>query len=174
MNIASITTQLFMIPLPDVLTDARHGDHTHFQLVTATVTLEDGSQGTGYTYTGGKGGHAIQAMIKHDLAPAILGRDGTDIHNIWDFLEGHIHSQTIIVPDGGDWVVFCLFYDCETGKIIAFLFQLLSPFQVALGGHATLPKIAHGRRASRARPSQWRSPACCPQHPPAARPWHGG
>jgi L-alanine-DL-glutamate epimerase-like enolase superfamily enzyme len=91
MNIASFTTRLFVIPLPDVLTDARHGDHTHFQLVTATVTLEDGSQGTGYTYTGGKGGHAIQAMIEHDLAPAILGRDGTDIHSIWDFLEGHIH-----------------------------------------------------------------------------------
>ena len=91
MNIASITSQLFVIPLPEVLTDARHGDHTHFQLVTATVTLEDGSQGTGYTYTGGKGGHAIQAMIEHDLAPAILGRDGTDIHSIWDFLEGHIH-----------------------------------------------------------------------------------
>ena len=91
MKIASIASRLFIIPLPEVLTDARHGDHTHFQLVTATVTLEDGSQGTGYTYTGGKGGHAIQAMIEHDLAPAILGRDGTDIHSIWDFLEGHIH-----------------------------------------------------------------------------------
>ena len=55
------------------------------------MTLEDGSQGTGYTYTAGKGGHAIQAMIEHDLAGAILGRDGSDIHSIWDFLEGHIH-----------------------------------------------------------------------------------
>lgn len=91
MNITSITPRLFVVPLPEVLTDARHGDHTHFQLVTTTVTLEDGSEGTGYTYTGGKGGHAIHAMIEHDLAPALLGKDGTDIDSIWDFLEGHIH-----------------------------------------------------------------------------------
>lgn len=90
-KIASITPRLFVVPLPEVMTDAKHGDHTHFQLVTATITLEDGSQGTGYTYTGGKGGHAIQAMIEHDLAPALLGRDGTDIHGIWEFLQWHVH-----------------------------------------------------------------------------------
>jgi L-alanine-DL-glutamate epimerase-like enolase superfamily enzyme len=90
-TIVSITPRLFVVPLPEVMTDARHGDHTHFHLVTATVTLADGSQGTGYTYTGGKGGHAIVAMIEHDLAPALLGKDGTDIDGIWDFLEAHIH-----------------------------------------------------------------------------------
>ncbi len=52
-NIRVVTASLFTVPLPEVLTDARHGDHTHFQLVTVTVTLEDGSEGTGYTYTGG-------------------------------------------------------------------------------------------------------------------------
>jgi L-alanine-DL-glutamate epimerase-like enolase superfamily enzyme len=90
-KITSITPRLFVIPLPEVLTDARHGDHTHFQLVTVTVTLEDGSQGAGYTYTGGKGGHAIQAMIEHDIAPALIGRDGTDIGGIWEFQQEHIH-----------------------------------------------------------------------------------
>ena len=90
-RITSITPRLFVVPLPEVMADARHGDHTHFQLVTVTVTLEDGSRGTGYTYTGGKGGHAIRAMIEHDLAPALLARDGTDIPGIWDFLQWHIH-----------------------------------------------------------------------------------
>jgi L-alanine-DL-glutamate epimerase-like enolase superfamily enzyme len=79
------------VPLPEVLSDAKHGDHTHFELVTATITLDDGSEGTGYTYTGGKGGHAIKAMIEHDLAPALIGKDGEDIEDIYDFMEWHIH-----------------------------------------------------------------------------------
>jgi len=90
-KIKKIAARLFKVPLPEVLSDAKHGDHTHFELVTATVTLEDGSEGTGYTYTGGKGGYAIKAMIEHDLAPALLGQDGAAIESIYDFMEWHIH-----------------------------------------------------------------------------------
>lgn len=90
-NISKINVRLFQVPLPEVLSDAKHGDHYHFELVTATVTLEDGSEGTGYTYTGGKGGYAIKAMIEHDLAPALVGRNGTDIEALYDFMEWHIH-----------------------------------------------------------------------------------
>ena len=90
-SIQNIETKLFEVPLPEVLSDAKHGDHFHFQLVTCTITLADGTEGTGYTYTGGKGGHAIHAMIQHDLAPALLGKDGTNIGAIYDFMEWHIH-----------------------------------------------------------------------------------
>lgn len=90
-NISSLKVRLFQVPLPEVLSDAKHGDHYHFELVTTTITLEDGSEGTGYTYTGGKGGYAIKAMIEHDLAPALIGRDGADIEAIYDFMEWHIH-----------------------------------------------------------------------------------
>ena len=90
-EICKIETRLFEVPLPEVMSDAKHGDHFNFELVTVTVTLEDGSHGTGYTYTGGKGGRAIRAMIEHDMAPALIGKDGTDIDGIADFLEWHIH-----------------------------------------------------------------------------------
>lgn len=90
-HISAVNTRLFEVPLPEVLTDAKHGEHSHFQLVTATVTLADGSEGTGYTYTGGKGGRAIHAMIEHDMAPALIGKDGSDIAGNWDFLEWHVH-----------------------------------------------------------------------------------
>ncbi|MRT92024.1 mandelate racemase/muconate lactonizing enzyme family protein [Ancylomarina sp. 16SWW S1-10-2] len=90
-SISNIKVQLFKVPLPEVLSDAKHGDHYHFELVTATVVLEDGSEGTGYTYTGGKGGYAIKAMIEHDLAPAIIGKDANKIDEIYDFMEWHIH-----------------------------------------------------------------------------------
>lgn len=89
--IQSITTRLFEVPLAEVLTDAKHGDHTYFELITVTITLEDGTQGTGYTYTGGKGGFAIKAMVEHDFTDELIGKDGTDIEAIYDFMEWHVH-----------------------------------------------------------------------------------
>jgi len=90
-TIENIELQLFNVPLDEVLTDAKHGDHTHFELVTVTIKLSDGSQGTGYTYTGGKGGRAIEAMIRHDLAPFIMGKDGSEIEALYDAMQWHVH-----------------------------------------------------------------------------------
>ena len=90
-RIDSIKAHLFKVPLTDVLADAKHPPHTCFELVTVTVTLEDGSEGTGYTYTGGKGGYAIKAMIEHDLVPALIGQDGLDVEALADRMEWQIH-----------------------------------------------------------------------------------
>lgn len=90
-SIRKIETKLFKVPLPEVLSDAKHGDHFHFELVTVTITLEGGVSGTGYTYTGGKGGHAIKAMIEHDFTSVLLDKDGLDIPYLYDFMEWHIH-----------------------------------------------------------------------------------
>ena len=90
-RIKSVDCKLFRVPLPEVMNDAKHGDHTHFELITSTITLEDGSTGTGYTYTGGKGGNSIKAMVDYDIAPALIGKDGTDVEGIYDFMEWHMH-----------------------------------------------------------------------------------
>ena len=90
-RIEDIRAQLFRVPLRQVMTDAKHGAHTHFELVTVTIRTADGQEGTGYTYTGGKGGHAIFATIEHDLAPFLLGRDAADIDAIYDAMWWHIH-----------------------------------------------------------------------------------
>jgi L-alanine-DL-glutamate epimerase-like enolase superfamily enzyme len=90
-KIQSVCARYFAVPLREVLTDAMHGDHSHFELVTATVKLDDGSEGTGYTYTGGRGGRAIQAMIAHDLAPFISDRDAHDVEAMHDAMQWHVH-----------------------------------------------------------------------------------
>ncbi|MBU2329003.1 MAG: mandelate racemase/muconate lactonizing enzyme family protein [Alphaproteobacteria bacterium] len=90
-KISTIEVRLFHIPLAEVLVDAKHGDHHHFELITATVTLENGATGTGYTYTGGKGGHAIAAMIEHDLAPFLIGRDAEPVEELYDAMQWHVH-----------------------------------------------------------------------------------
>lgn len=89
--ITKVEPRLFHVPLDEVLVDAKHGAHTHFELVTCTITLDDGSSGTGYTYTGGKGGHAIAAMIAHDLAPMLVGQDADGIETLYDAMLWHIH-----------------------------------------------------------------------------------
>ena len=82
--IRSVEAKLFRVPLREVLVDAAHGDHTHFELVTVTLATEGGREGTGYTYTGGKGGRAILAMVEHDLAPLLSGADSACVEALWD------------------------------------------------------------------------------------------
>ena len=90
-SIRSVEPRLFKVPLAEVLADAKHGDHTHFELITATVRLDDGTEGTGYTYTGGRGGRAVLAMIEHDLAPLLTGQDADDVEALYEAMQWHIH-----------------------------------------------------------------------------------
>ena len=89
--IAKVEARCFAVPLSEVLTDAKHGDHSHFELITVTVTLADGSAGTGYTYTGGRGGRAILSVIEHDLAPFLIGQDGTAVEALNAAMAWHLH-----------------------------------------------------------------------------------
>ena len=89
--IEDVRIRRFEVPLAEVLTDAKHGDHTHFELITATVSTADGFEGTGYTYTGGKGGRAIEAMTAHDLAPFLKGQDDADVEGLHDAMQWHVH-----------------------------------------------------------------------------------
>ena len=72
MKIKSVNNRIYRIPLSEALEDAKHGIHTHFELITVTIQLEDGSEGTGYTYTGGRGGISIKAMLDADIKPFLL------------------------------------------------------------------------------------------------------
>lgn len=90
-SISNITTRLFKVALSETLTDAQHGDHTHFDLITVTIELANGETGTGYTYTGGRGGKAICSLIDCDMIPILLGQDGGKVEEINQMLEGYLH-----------------------------------------------------------------------------------
>lgn len=90
-TIATIEPHLFHVPLKETLSDASHGDHTHFELVTVTITLDSGQSGTGYTYTGGFGGRAIKAMVEHDIAPGLVMLEVDDVEAIHDKLQRMLH-----------------------------------------------------------------------------------
>ena len=90
-EIQAVEARLFRVPLAEVMSDAKHGDHTHFELITATIRLANGDEGTGYTYTGGRGGRSILALIEHDLGPFLVGQECDDIDALYDGLQWHIH-----------------------------------------------------------------------------------
>lgn len=90
-EISTIKVQRFGVPLAEVLVDAMHGEHTHFELITVTIRDSDGIEGTGYSYTGGKGGHAIVAMLQHDIVPFLQGRDADDVEALYDAMQTHVH-----------------------------------------------------------------------------------
>ena len=89
--IASLDVRVFRIPLDEPLQDAKHGLQVDYELVTVTVRRGDGLEGTGYTYTIGAGGHAIKAMIDHDLAPMITGHDSEPIDALFDEMQAGLH-----------------------------------------------------------------------------------
>lgn len=89
--ISSVKTEYYRIPLAHPLVDASHGTHTYFELVLCRIALKDGSEGVGYTYTGGSGGRAIAAMIEYDLKPRLEGLDSRNIELIWADMQKQLH-----------------------------------------------------------------------------------
>ena len=87
-SIRSVTAKHYRVPLAEVLYDAKHGNHTHFELITAEITLESNLTGEGYTYTGGKGGSAIHRLVVDDLAPTLIGHDADKVEELWKMLSG--------------------------------------------------------------------------------------
>jgi len=61
--IQSIEAGFYRIPLPVVLTDSTHGEMKAFELNTVRVRDADGAEGVGYTYTVGRNGAAIDAIL---------------------------------------------------------------------------------------------------------------
>src|SRR5215831_12142908 len=83
MTIAFIGVDHYRIPLPVVLSDSTHGDIGEFEI--ATVRLRDaaGAEGVGYTYTVGKGGAAVAALVERDLRPLLIGAEADRIEALW-------------------------------------------------------------------------------------------
>ncbi len=84
MKIEGIETAYHRLPL-EPMGDAGHGAIDSEELVTVVVRA-DGVAGEGYAYTIGRGGRAIQAVIDHDLAPLLVGRDAHDIDRLWSLM----------------------------------------------------------------------------------------
>ena len=109
MKIERVETTYYRLPL-EPMGDAGHGAIDTEELITLSLHAE-GLTGHGYTYTIGRGGRAIKALIDHDIAPLIQGRDAGDIRGLWDLMwqrllyvgRGGIASFAVAAVDVALW-----------------------------------------------------------------------
>ena len=88
MRISDIEFQLSRIPLPGGTWGDQIHTVTHIEIVTADITADDGSTGTGFTHTSGVGGRTILAMLE-ELRPTLLGKPAhprSVWHDAWHYL----------------------------------------------------------------------------------------
>jgi L-alanine-DL-glutamate epimerase-like enolase superfamily enzyme len=90
-KIQTLETHYYKLPLDEVLVDAKHGNHSHFELIITQVFDEDGTFGTGYTYTGGRGGKAILSMLEADLTPFVQGMHSENVEHVYDEMQWYLH-----------------------------------------------------------------------------------
>ncbi len=65
------------------------------ETVMVTVRCDDGSAGTGYTYTIGTGGSSIVALLRDHLTPRLIGRDPQQFEAIWRDLFFSTHATAV-------------------------------------------------------------------------------
>ena len=58
------------------------------------LTMDDGAQGAGYSYTIGTGGSSVVALLRDHLAPRLIGRDPACIEAIWRDLLFATHATS--------------------------------------------------------------------------------
>lgn len=84
MEIERIDTAYYRLPL-EPMGDAGHGAIDAEELITLTLHAE-GLKGHGYSYTIGRGGQAIRALIDHELTSMLVGQDARDIEGLWNLM----------------------------------------------------------------------------------------
>ena len=82
-RIASIEPGLYRIPLEAALSDSMHGEMLAFELNTVRVCDADGAEGVGYTYTCGRNGTAIDAILRRDFPELVIGQEADRIEALW-------------------------------------------------------------------------------------------
>ncbi|MEZ0171001.1 mandelate racemase/muconate lactonizing enzyme family protein [Microvirga sp. TS319] len=82
-RMTSIETGFYRIPLPTVLTDSMHGEMRAFELNTIRIRDSDGAEGVGYTFTVGRNGAAIDAVLTRELPEIMDGEEADEIERLW-------------------------------------------------------------------------------------------
>ena len=91
MIITGLETKHYRLPLTTTMTDATHGDMTHFEVIMVRLETDTGVEGLGYTYTIGWGGDAVRSLIDEALKPLLLGANPRQIEQLWEQMWWRLH-----------------------------------------------------------------------------------
>ena len=125
-TIINAKSHIYRVPLKEPLVDAMHGLQSFFEIITVTIEVKSGLIGCGYTYTGGRGGMSIKAMLDQDILPNVIGLDASNIDGIYDKLFWYVHyvgrggisSFAISALDIALWDIKCRFADKSLVEMI--------------------------------------------------------
>jgi L-alanine-DL-glutamate epimerase-like enolase superfamily enzyme len=82
-KLTSIEPGFYRIPLPVTLTDSTHGEMRAFELNTIRLRDADGAEGIGYTFTVGRNGGAIDAVLTREMTEIFAGAEADCIEQLW-------------------------------------------------------------------------------------------
>ncbi|WP_262299253.1 mandelate racemase/muconate lactonizing enzyme family protein [Microvirga sesbaniae] len=138
-RITSIEPGFYRIPLPTVLTDSMHGEMRAFELNTVRIRDADGAEGVGYTFTVGRNGAAIDAVLARELTEIMDGEEADEIERLWHKAWWALHYG----GRGGPTVLALSAFDMALWDLKAKRANL--PLWKALGGFdAKVPCYAGG------------------------------
>src|SRR3712207_7865640 len=90
-RISSIEPGFYRIPLPTILTDSMHGEMRAFELNTVRIRDAEGAEGMGYTFTVGRNGAAIDAILSREMPEIVGGEDADRIEHLWNRMWWALH-----------------------------------------------------------------------------------
>ena len=82
-RLTSIEPGFYRIQLPETLSDSMHGQMRAFELNTVRVRDADGAEGVGYTFTVGRNGAAIHAVLTREIVEIMAGEEADEIERLW-------------------------------------------------------------------------------------------
>lgn len=82
-KIVELQPGYYRIPLATALSDSMHGLMPDFELNTVRIRDADGVEGVGYTYTVGRNGVAIHALLEREFRALAVGEEAGRIEALW-------------------------------------------------------------------------------------------
>ena len=82
-KIVTVESGYYRVPLPVLLTDSTHGEMRGFELNTVRIRDADGAEGVGYTFTVGRNGGAVDAVLKREFSEILAGEEADDSERLW-------------------------------------------------------------------------------------------
>jgi L-alanine-DL-glutamate epimerase-like enolase superfamily enzyme len=128
-HIVAIEPGYYRIPLPTVLSDSMHGAMSAFELNTVRLRDDDGAEGVGYTFTCGRNGTAIHALLEREFPSLVHGEDPDRIERLWTRIWWAMHYG----GRGGPTVLALSAFDIALWDLKAK--RLGEPLWKLLGGH---------------------------------------
>ena len=82
-KIKDVIVEYYRIPLPELVSDAKHGVHTHFEVPIVRIQTEEGIEGVGYLYWWLWRAFYLK-LIQVELRNILLGKDADCVEDLWN------------------------------------------------------------------------------------------